>query len=448
MRGPFRALGVATAVLALGLLSACGDSGGVGGAPEAAQETARSGQSVTLDYWTWFPPEATLKETIGAFEKKNPGIRIKLRQFEAADYQKQLPLALNGGESLDIVGVQVSAMTNTTREQLRPVDTWQDKLPGGWRDKLNAQMVDQTTRIAKDQKLYSLPMGSIGSAVMFSNAALLAELDIAFPTTAAEFKAAAEKIRKAKPGVTPVVFQGDPSWQEEMLFTIAGQTHPRLADDLFSGRAQWNSPEVVQALNGYKSLFDQGVFDTSLLSLKGTRPAELFGSGKAAFLVDGSWQSSLLSASYRTANKIGLTDVGAGPLPVVRDGGKPAARGLAEGGLAIPKSSKHVAEAAKFIEYMTMGDGVSHWSKDLVLVPSLKGFTVDPKVLTSDAARQGYQAVQDVISADGSARDSNQAFLNQVEGNAILDVLRGQTTPEKAAERLQQEWASGRYTQK
>ena len=62
--------------------------------------------------------------------------------------------------------------------------------------------------------------------------------------------------------------------------------------------------------------------------------------------------------------------------------------------------------------------------------------------------RDGYAAVQAVISAGGSARDSNQAFLNQVEGNVILDVLRGQLTPQQGADKLQQEWSSGRYTAK
>lgn len=156
----------------------------------------------------------------------------------------------------------------------------------------------------------------------------------------------------------------------------------------------------------------------------------------------------MLSDSYRKANKFSLADVGAGAFPVVVNGGKPAARGLAEGGLAIPKTSTHVAEATKFITYMAMGDGVAHWSKDLVIVPSLVGFRADPAVLTTDAARDGYQAIRDVIAAKGSARDSNQAFLGQVEGNAALDVLRGQLTPQQAADKMQQEWASGRYTQK
>ncbi|GIG63559.1 hypothetical protein Lfu02_79310 [Longispora fulva] len=434
-------------VVGLGGLGACGDSGGVGGGKNADQATTKDGEKVTLRYWTWFPPEATLRATIAAFERDNPTIKIELRIFEAADYQKQLPLALNGGENLDVVGVQVSAMTNSVREQLRPVSEWEKNLPAGWHDKLAAGPVKQAETSAKDGKLYTIPMGSLGSAVMLYNAAMLADLGIAVPKTADELAAAAAKVRAAKPDVTPVVFSGEPYWQEEMLFTIAGQSSPTLSDDVFAGRKAWNSPEMVMALTQYKSLFDKGIVGTDVLSLKGGRPAELFTGGKAAFYVDGSWQSSMLSESYRKANKIELADVGAAAFPVVA-GGKPAARAFAEGGLGIPKKSTHVAQAAKFVEYMTMGKGVDSWGKDLVLVPTAKSYTADGSVLTSKAARDGYAAITTVINTAGSARDSNQSFLNQVEGNAILDVLRGQSTPQAAADKLQAEWTSGRYTAK
>ncbi|MEV4515583.1 extracellular solute-binding protein [Dactylosporangium sp. NPDC049525] len=442
-----RVLATAVAVVAMGGPAACGDSGGVGGGKDAEQATD-DGQPVTLKYWTWFPPEATVREAIAGFEKDHPTIKIDLRIFEAADYQKQLPLALNGGEELDVVGVQVSAMTNSVREQLRPVSEWEKNLPAGWRDKLAAGPVRQTEKIATDGKLYSIPMGSLGSAVMLYNAAMLSQLGIAVPTTADELATAAAKVRAAKPDVTPVVFSGEPYWQEEMLFTVAGQTNPTLSDDVFASRKPWNSPEMVAALGQYKSLFDKGIVGTDVLSLKGNRPAELFTGGKAAFYVDGTWQSSLLSQASRKANKIDLADVGAAAFPVVAAGGKPAVRSYAEGGLAIPKTSKHAAQAAKFVEYMTMGKGVDIWGKDLVLVPTSKSYHADSSVLASQAARDGYAAVTVLINSAGSARDSNQGFLNQVEGNAILDVLRGQSTAQAAADKLQSEWTSGRYTTK
>jgi hypothetical protein len=45
----------------------------------------------------------------------------------------------------------------------------------------------------------------------------------------------------------------------------------------------------------------------------------------------------------------------------------------------------------------------------------------------------------------GSERDSQQDFLNNVEGPDILDVLRGTMTAASAAQSLQAAWTSGRY---
>ena len=426
----------ALTVAALALVG-CGSSGGVGGSEGVEQNTS---EKATLTYWTWFPTETTLNSAIDAFEAENPNITVNLKTFTAEEYQKQLPLALSGGENVDVVGVQVSAMTNTVRDYLLPVSEWGQEMVGG----LNAPMVEQTQEIASDGELYSLPMGSIGSAVMYYNAAMLEEVGVAVPKNAAEWKAATEAIQAAKPSVTPVVFSGEPYWQEEMLFTIAEQTAPGLSDDIIGGDGSWDQPALVAGLEAYKSLFDQGIVGADVLSLQGTRPSELFASGDAAFYIDGSWQNSLLSAAARSANGIDLEDVGAIPVPVVA-GGEPAARALAEGGLAIPASSKNVKAASAFIEFMLSPAGADVWAQELTLVPSLNGYEVSEDVLESATAREGYAAVSEVIANPTSNRDSHQDFLNKVEGNAILDVLRGTVTPEAAAAQMQTEWESGRY---
>ncbi len=418
-------------------LAGCGSSGGVGGDGTVEQNTS---DKATITYWTWFPPEATLNAAIKAFEKENPNITVKLKTFEAADYQKQLPLALSGEESIDVVGVQVSAMTNTVKDYLLPVDKWgTDALAG-----LNETMVDQTKQIASDGVLYSVPMGSIGSPLMYYNAELLDSLGIAVPTTADEWKSAVDAIKAAKPGVTPVVFSGEPYWQEEMLFAVAEQKSPGLSDDIIGGDGAWDQPALVDGLKAYKSLFDDGIVGADVLSLQGSRPSELFASGEAAFYIDGSWQDSLLSADYRVSNGIDLKDVGVTTLPVV-DGGKPAIRALAEGGLGIPASSKNVKAATAFITFMLGAGGADVWAKDLVLIPSLNGYELPDGVLTTDAAKAGYATASDAISNPTSKRDSNQDFLNKVEGNAILDVLRGTKTADEAATQMQSEWESGRY---
>lgn len=445
MRQIFRGhrVAVAAAAALAVTLTSCGHSGGVGG-QKAAPQQDNSGP-VTLQYWTWFPAQDTLNKVIAAYEKANPNVTIQLHEHAAADYQKQLPLALNGGQSVDIAGVQVSAMTNSVSTVLRPVSDWESYLPSGWRNQMESKPLQQAQNIAKDKTLYDIPMGSIGSAFMYYNAAMLAKLGIQPPATAAELAGDAHKIEAAMPGVTPVVFDGEPYWQDEMLFTIIGQTNPGLSDQINYKDGKWNDPAVVKGLTEYKSLFTSGAVNKSVLSLKSPRPTELFTSGKAAFYVDGSWNNSLLSSPYRTANKIGLTNVGAMTFPVVDPAGKPAARGFAEGGLAIPKSSKHAQAAAKFIAYMTVGDGVALWAPDLVLAPAKKGFQPGPDVLTSPAAVAGYQSVQTALNNSASDRNGQQDFSNQVEGNDILDVLNGSKTPQQAADDMQSQWTSGRY---
>ncbi len=444
---PFKTRVAAFGVAAAAALSlaACGDSGGVGGATAASQSPVDSAAPVTLKYWTWFPAEASLKKVIDAYQKAHPNVTIQLTEHEAADYQKQLPLALNGGEALDIVGVQVSAMTNTVNTQLRPVSEWEQYLPKDWRNQLEAKPLEQAQKISKDGVLYDIPMGSIGSAAMYYNPAILAKAGVEVPQTVADLAAAAKKIKASDASIQPVVFAGDAWWQEEMLFTIAGQTHPTLSDDILKGGGAWNDPAMVDALAAYKELFTSGAVDKATLSLMSPRPTEVFTSGKAAFYLDGSWQNSLLSKTYREANKINLADVGAMGLPVIRSGGTQAMRAFAEGGLAIPKSSKNVAAAADFISYMTIGDGVALWAPDLVLSPSKKGFAPGADVLSSDAAQKGFATIAGLINNAGSNRDSNQDFLNNVEGNAILDVLNGKKTPQEAADEMQKQWTSGRY---
>ena len=277
-------------------MAACGNSGGVGGASNAGQATVATGKTVTLTYWTWFPAESTLKKSIAAFEAANPTIKIDLREFSNTDYQKQLPLALNGGQALDVVGVQISAMTNTVRNQLRPVCGWQSNLPADWQSKINGTMVAQTKDIAKDTVLYSVPMGSIGSAVVYSNAEELAKLGLTFPQTLADLTADVAKVKAAHDGVSPIVFTGDSWFQDEMFLTVADQIDPMLSDELYTNKVAWNDPKMVTALTAYQNLYKDGVFDTATLSLKGSAGDNKFNAGKAAFLVEGSWNSSVLSS--------------------------------------------------------------------------------------------------------------------------------------------------------
>ncbi len=449
MREPRRRVALLGATLVAGslALTACGNSGGVGGATAASQAASSNGP-VTLNYETWFPDGATLQPAIDAFQKANPNIKINLRILKSQDFQKQLPLQLQGGEALDVVGFQVSAMTKNVKDQLRPVDEYADKLDGDYKTSVVSSMLDQTKLMAGDGKLYGLPMGAVSSPFLFYNNEILAKAGItAPPTTIKELAEQVAKIKATQPEVTtPVAMAGDGWWQEEMYFGFAEQKSPGLSQSIINGTASWDSPEVVNGLKAFKELIGSGAMDTSVLSLKYDDASALFNSGKAAFYFNGSWAGSVMTPSYQATNKMTAKDYGAVPAPLSSQGGSPSVRALAEGGLGIPKSSTHVAEAAKFISYMVYGAGVDQWNASLQYNPDSKvGWTPSGAVLATPTAQQGFKAMGEVSAKASSIRDDQQDFLANVSGPTFLKVLRGEQTPEEAAKYLQQEWTSGRY---
>ncbi|WP_436757994.1 ABC transporter substrate-binding protein [Streptosporangium sp. V21-05] len=451
MPGTARSFALTTAALALGL-TACSAGGPVDGRP-VAQSVPTAGEKtkkpekpagpVTLKYWTFSPPEAALKRAITAFEQANPGIEVELSTFAEADYRKRLPKALDGGEVIDVVGLPAPTMTRAVANRLRPVDDWKGKVSGDWVEELDEGAVEQTKKAAKNGELYSVPMGSSGGAVLYYNAALLTELGESFPKRAADLESIVMRVKKEIPDLRPIVFSGEPRKQEELLFTIASQTHPTLSDDLLTGDKPWNGPEVVSALTAYGSLFDRGVLAKSALTLKGDRPAELFRDGKALFLVDDSGRSPMLSKSYRETKKVAVKKIGAGPFPTILPDAKPAVRSAVEVGLAIPRSSKHVAEAATLVEFLTAGDGVSSWAGELTLVPSRGDFRMESSVFATSEGKDGYTAIQELVRDGASLNVPDEVFLERAEGDAILDVAHGRMNAKKAADRLQEEWARG-----
>lgn len=430
------------------LLSACGNSGGVGGAPAASQASSTASGPVTLNFETWYPSQEVLQPAIDAFQKANPNIKINLRVLASQDYQKQLPLQLQGGESLDVVGIQVSAMTNNIKDQLRPVDTYADQFDGDYKTALDAKLLKQAQEGASDNVLYGIPMGGVASPFMYYNNEILMKAGIKTPpATIAELADAVKKIKATQPGVTtPVVANGEAWWLDEMLWGFTGQKSPHLSDDILYNGASYDQPAMIAGINAYKELFTSGAADTSILSLDYTGADTAFFTGKAAFLFGGSWEGSVMTVGAQAANKTTSKDFGAMAAPISSQGGNPAVRTLAEGGMGIPKSSMHVAEAAKFISFMVYGAGVDLWNSTLQYNPDAKvGWAPSASVLATKAAQEGFATMGKVSAADGSKRDAQQDFLSNVEGPVLQKVLRGKMSPEDAVKQLQKEWSSGRY---
>lgn len=423
----------------LSVATACSGSGGSG--------TDDAGGKVTLNLWTWTgaPGGPALRRALDSYQGLHPNVTVKVNEIAADDFKAKAPLALNGGQSIDVLAVQPNQFAQEVSSKLLPVTAWQKYLPAGTLDTYEPLALDQNKKLFSDGKLYSLPFGISGSAVGFYNAALLKEIGVQPPQTWADMANLAKVLKQKKPGVAVAALPaGSDAWfQDEFVLTLVGQQDKDFFDNVRYGKGKWDTPSYVQALTDYQKIFADGGLDKNLLDVNLADSEKAFDSGKAAIMFNGSWDSTLLSADYRKANKIDVADVGVLPVPATGDPSTRSLRSFLDVTMGIPKASSHPEEAADLIAYLTTGAGVNDWAKDLGLLPAVKGWQPPAGVLTSDAGKTGLQTIQRLLAEPHSDRNNMSAFSDEV-GKKVEKVAGG-GNPSSAAKDMQKDLDSGKY---
>jgi glucose/mannose transport system substrate-binding protein len=153
----------------------------------------------------------------------------------------------------------------------------------GWRDVFPASLLDLIT---VDGKLYSVPVNIHRSNVMWYNPAVLRDVGIAAPPkTWSEFLTQATKIEAAD----KVALTIGPTWTQEHLLenVLLGELGPDAYSGLWDGTTDWESAEVIAALDMYTQVLSH----TNLASAAADwQPAiDPIIEGDAAYNVMGDW---------------------------------------------------------------------------------------------------------------------------------------------------------------
>ena len=210
------AMTLATA-MTVGMLAGCGSTG-------EKKESGSDSEQITLNYWTWFPSKDQIQETVDAFEKENPNIKINMTVMESKAFQEKVPLALSTEEDIDVIGVQPSAFAEEVQDYLANLDELMPDVVGAdWKDAYSEKCLEQGNQLTSgDTKM--LVLTNSGSMVGFYNAALLKDIGAEVPKTFAEYKAVAEAFKAKYPDKYVSVFAGKDSWVvDEMMLTVLGQ---------------------------------------------------------------------------------------------------------------------------------------------------------------------------------------------------------------------------------
>lgn len=423
------------AALALSLsLSACGSSpapnGNPGASADSGNKTTESKDTVELNMITlteW--DDRGLNDVIAAFEKQNPNIKVKLEAYPFRQLFETIEVKMGAkAKEYDILTVDGPLVTNyTVKGYLAPLDGTISQ------NEQQAKWIDSSIKAGTyNGKLMAAPMNT-SSQVLYYNKDLL-----------------------AKQGITPPAFDKNQRWTWEQLVDAAkkltqdtnGDGQPDIYGLSFEqvGRAYQNLA-LAESL-GAKSLSDNGIVATGYINsdksvqaakffydtfntwkispkLKPEETQDYFKNGKVAFFVGGTWNSRTFTEAK--------VNYGIAPHPYFQGGKVVTPTGSWHVGVSNFSTKKDAA--AKFVKFLTMGEGSTIWFNGNHDIPSnldiLKQIDSDKKY---DAFPDNiYKLAAYEVKNTAVPRPSSPGFLEwETLYSKAYDDIKNGTDPKKA----------------
>ena len=289
---------------------------------------------------------------------------------------------------------------------------------------------------AADGNHYAVPSAGIWEN-LFVNKSVLMACGVAVPGTDYtwdQFLLDCETIKKA--GYTPIacsLYEVPHYWfefaimnngtLENQLEVPAVDVYGDLVDDTVSQK--W-----IAGLNDIKDLYERGYFPANTLRATDAETVSLFGEGKAAFMIDGSWKVGYLTANYPDD----LEDFMISYVPAKGYRQATEAIGGISMGYFITRKAFHDPEkreaAVKFVSYLTSDEVLSTFVTTEVTALVNGATPAGLNLLQQSAAEANAHitgvigAVQDTITSEARA----DLFAN------IPKVVTGKMTAQDAVE--------------
>ena len=288
-------------------------------------------------------------------------------------------------------------------------------------------MKDSMIAVAADGKQYAVPSSGYWEN-MFVNRKVLEDCGVAVPGpdyTWDQFLADCETIKEA--GYTPIacsLVEVPHYWFE---FTVMNngtvENHldvPAAADD--AAAAKW-----AAGLNDIKALYEAGFFPANTLTASDAETVELFNSGEAAFLIDGSWK-----VGYFTENAEDLNDFAIAYVPGKGErSASEAIGGISMGYFITTKAwndpDKREA-AVEFVSQLTSDETLSTFvtTEVTALVNGAKPEGLNPLQQSAADANANITAIAGAVQDSMTAEARGDLFAN------VQNVVTGKMSAEDA----------------
>ena len=398
----------------------------------------------TVTYRSWSPVIQTLESMVEATEARYPDITVDVKTFNYTEYVVDLQTKAASGSLPDIIGLEPGALTQQYRDFLLPAQdcaakTWGDD----WQSQFFPLAIEQS-RLGNpegDENFYGLPVLT-QTINLWYTVPVLEAMDTKPPTTYEELKDFAAKATSM--GFAPMMIGAGDGWiRRDIFMQLIHNIAPGLIYQAEAGEVPFTDPAIVEALQVWKNMFDDGIFQPGALGLSHYPGAvEVIESGRAALFPMGAWWQQQAAGANPTPLSKGLSGYAAFKFPDVTGNGIPDDLiGGIDVMIGITKDAKDVDAVCKVVTDWISGDGAQALINTFNDLPAYVGLT--PAAFETD----NQQAVWDMFTNEWLptvkyARQLASPAVKQALEDALAAVAAGDKSPAEGAQMIQSAYES------
>jgi raffinose/stachyose/melibiose transport system substrate-binding protein len=402
------------------LATACSSSGGT-------SSSSTSGP-VTLTIWHNYGTEqnaTALKNLAAAFHKLHPNVTFNIVSQPGDNYFALLQAAAVSKTGPDLTVMWTGLFTLQYKNFLTNL---QGKVPASALARIDPDALKWTSNdFNASNGPYVIPLEN-QFYIGFYNKAAFAKAGVSsVPTDWSQLFAACKKLRAA--GYLPMTYGngGQPLGAEfypwyDMSYMMIGSYPLNEWQKLYSGQIPWTSSVNSAQLSNWAKLKSAGCTNSDVLTK--TNNLGDFESGKAAMMIDGTWDTQKFTSALGDKVAAFVPPFSEAPIKGVVD--------YAGDGLSMTTYTKHPTEAAQFLTFMTTQQAGAIVNA-AGLIPAIKGMSTSNPV---------NQQMLDFVSKDHMT--AYPMLDNVVQPNVVTTgskvlppVLNGSMSPSAALQNMQ-----------
>lgn len=252
-----------------------------------------------------------------------------------------------------------------------------------------------------------------------------------------QFIDTAKTIKAAKvPGVESPLFEmAGSQWGTQWAVNIqlAEAAKAGLWDRINANKDSFTGPDVLGAIDAYKAMFDEGLYNADAGSAKDTEQSAALWEGKTAMIIQANGTFNAIAALAGNDKK--ALDETIGFFPLSKEGSIGTSIPQQTGGVVAFKTGDASREAAarQFLNFW-MSDGYEAFVKDQNIVSVLK--TVESPDTVPQALLDSAASLKNAVGSMQSQAIANpDLYLN------LANMVNGTLTPAEAAQATQDQFA-------